>query len=98
MAGIYYSTSNKITVLFSDWVTDDLFKKLEGRPDLLKKLSDPRYSQALNLFRTNPEEGLKLIQGNEELQSFIKDFCGILGEHFTLMAEKTVRNEKVAQY
>ncbi|XP_028414607.1 uncharacterized protein LOC114537704 [Dendronephthya gigantea] len=72
-----------------DWVTDDLLKKLEGRPDLLKKLADPRYSQALSLFRQNPEEGLKLIQGSQELQSFIKDFCAILGEHFTGMAEQT---------
>jgi hypothetical protein len=62
---------------------------------LLKKLADPRYSQALSLFRTNPEEGLKLIQDNEELQSFIKDICGILGNHFTSMAEKTVRNERL---
>lgn len=64
---------------------------MEGRPDLLKKLADPRYSQALNLIRTNPEEGLKLVQGNQELLSFIEDFCGILGEHFTSMAENTVR-------
>ena len=81
---------SEIALLYLDWVTDDLLKKLERKPDLLKKLADPRYSQALSLFRTNPEEGWKLVQGNEELQSFIKDFCGILGEHFTTMAEKTV--------
>ncbi|CAB3978307.1 STIP1 homolog isoform X1 [Paramuricea clavata] len=76
-----------------DWVTDNLLKKLEDRPDLLKKLADPKYSQALSLFRTNPEDGLKLVQGNEELQAFIKDFCGILGEHFTSMAENTSSSE-----
>ena len=68
---------------------------MEGRPDLLKKLSDPRYSQALNLIRSNPEEGLKLVQGNQELLSFIEDFCGILGEHFTSMAENPVRIVKL---
>jgi hypothetical protein len=49
----------------------------------------------LSLFRRNPEDGLKLVQGNEELQAFIKDFCGILGEHFTSMAENTVRTKNV---
>ncbi|XP_046848114.1 uncharacterized protein LOC124441691 [Xenia sp. Carnegie-2017] len=71
-----------------DWVTDELLKKLEERPDMLKKLADPRYSQALNMFRNNPEEGMKLLQDKEELQNFIKEFCGILGEHFTSMADQ----------
>lgn len=57
---------------------------------MLKKLADPRYSQALNMFRNNPEEGMKLLQDKEELQDFIKEFCGILGEHFTSMADQKV--------
>ena len=74
--------------LFLDWITQDFLKKIEDRPDLLKKLADPRYSQALNEFTSNPQEAWKRVSGNKELESFIKDLCGLLGEHFTTMAEQ----------
>ena len=80
--------------IFIDWITDDLLKKLEGRPDLLKKLSDPRYSQALNQFTSNPQQGLQQLSNDKELQDFIKELCGVLGDHFTAMAEQ----ENVQQY
>lgn len=71
-----------------DWITEDFLKKIEDRPDLLKKLADPRYSKALNHFTSNPQEAWKAVNDNKELQSFIKDLCGLLGEHFTAMAEQ----------
>lgn len=78
--------------VISDWITDDFLKKIEDRPDLLKQLADPRYSQAITLFRTNPHQAWKLIKENQELQIFVKELCGILGEQFTAMADQLDQN------
>eukprot|EP00112_Aurelia_sp_Birch-Aquarium-sp1_P008241 Seg1903.3 transcript_id=Seg1903.3/GoldUCD/mRNA.D3Y31 product="Sodium/calcium exchanger NCL2" protein_id=Seg1903.3/GoldUCD/D3Y31 len=70
------------------WINDDLLSKLERNPKLLKKLGDPRYSQALDSFQTNPQEAMAALQNDPEVKEFIQEFCGILGDHFNTLGEK----------
>eukprot|EP00112_Aurelia_sp_Birch-Aquarium-sp1_P005485 Seg1622.13 transcript_id=Seg1622.13/GoldUCD/mRNA.D3Y31 product="hypothetical protein" protein_id=Seg1622.13/GoldUCD/D3Y31 len=71
-----------------EWINDDLLSKLERNPKLLKKLGDPRYSQALDSFQTNPQEAMAALQNDPEVKEFIQEFCGILGDHFDTLGEK----------
>ena len=63
-----------------DWVTDDLLKKIDQNPRLLRQLSDPRISQAMAKFQRNPQLAMQEYQDNPEIQQFFKDFCAILGK------------------
>ncbi|XP_041461259.1 uncharacterized protein LOC121412533 [Lytechinus variegatus] len=66
-----------------DWVNDDLLSKIEKHPRLARQLSDPRFSQAMSMFQSNPQGAMKYFQDNPEIQTFFQDFCAILGDHFT---------------
>ncbi|XP_064628868.1 uncharacterized protein LOC135488262 isoform X2 [Lineus longissimus] len=66
-----------------DWVTDDLLERVEKSPNLMKYLADPRFSQALAEFQTNPQGAQLKYADNPEVQLFFKDFCGLLGDHFS---------------
>ena len=71
-----------------EWITDDLLDKISSHPTIGPKLSDPRYSAALDCFQKNPQQASKEYRGQPEIQAFLRDFCRILGEHFTSLEEK----------
>jgi hypothetical protein len=62
------------------WLTEDLLKKVTSNPNLSKQLLDPKFMQGIAEFQNNPEAAMAKYQDNPEMQSFIKDFCSILGE------------------
>ncbi|XP_057311676.1 uncharacterized protein LOC130649418 isoform X2 [Hydractinia symbiolongicarpus] len=69
------------------WVTEDLLQKILSHPKLSKKFTDPRFSKAIQQLQTNPQHVMKMCQTNTELREFIQEFCAIMGEHFTGMAD-----------
>jgi hypothetical protein len=71
-----------------DWITDDLLDKISKHPTIGSKLGDPRYSAALAHFQKNPQQAAKDYSGQPEVQAFLREFCHILGEHFTSLGEK----------
>ncbi|XP_070567548.1 uncharacterized protein [Ptychodera flava] len=68
------------------WITDELLSTIEKRPDLMRKLADPKFSEALAKFQANPQLASREYESNTEVQKFLTDFSGILGEHFTKLA------------
>ncbi|XP_076445689.1 uncharacterized protein LOC143283369 [Babylonia areolata] len=71
-----------------EWVTDDLLEKVSKNETLSKRLGDPRFMQAVTEFQTNPKAAMMKYQSNAEMQQFLKEFCGILGEHFISLGDK----------
>ena len=47
---------------------------------MAKKLTDPRYAQAVEKFQSNPQQAMLEYKDNQDVQQFFKDFCGLLGE------------------
>ena len=74
-----------------DWITEDLLSKIEKNPKLMKQLEDPRFSQALTTFQANPQKALLAVQNDPEVNEFIQEFCGFLGEHFTTLGEEETK-------
>ncbi|KAK2162369.1 hypothetical protein LSH36_100g12082 [Paralvinella palmiformis] len=72
-----------------DWVTEDLLHKVENNGTLLHGLSNPHFMQALNEFQSNPQQALEKYGDNPEVQRFLKEFCALLGDHFTKMPSNT---------
>lgn len=71
-----------------DWVTDDLLQKVTANDVLAKRLNDPQFVQAINEFQTNPQAAMAKYQSSPEVQDFLKEFCGVMGEHFAALGDK----------
>ena len=65
-----------------------MLSKVEKNPKLMKQLEDQRFSQALTAFQANPQQAMAAVQNDPEVNEFIKEFCGLLGDHFTRLGEK----------
>ncbi|RUS90601.1 hypothetical protein EGW08_001598 [Elysia chlorotica] len=70
-----------------DWITDDLLTKIEKNGTLRKKFADAKFMQALEEFQKDPEGAMQKYKGNEDVEKFLLDFCGLLGDHFTSMGD-----------
>ncbi|XP_022098161.1 serine/arginine repetitive matrix protein 2-like isoform X2 [Acanthaster planci] len=68
-----------------EWITEDLLSNLEKHPRLARQLTDPRFAQAVSKFQRNPQQAMEEYKGNAEVQQFFRDFCALLGNHFSTM-------------
>ena len=68
----------------SEWINDDLLNKVEGNELLLKRFADPNFMKALEEFQTNPEAAMAKYKGNKEVESFLLEFCGLLGMYMSV--------------
>lgn len=52
---------------------------------LAKRMSDPRFMQAITEFQTNPQEAMVKYGNDKEIQLFLKEFCGLLGANLFII-------------
>lgn len=45
-------------------------------------------SQTLQQFHQNPQETLAAAQHKPEVRKFLQEFCSVMGDHFTALADK----------
>ena len=69
-----------LILIFAEWITDDLLSKIEKNEGFAKKLTNPKFMQAISEFQTNPQAAIRKYQDNAEMQTFLKDFCALLGK------------------
>lgn len=75
------------------WVTDDLLEKILKNPRLSEKFLHPRFNDALSLFQQEPQKAMQVCKDDPEMAEFIQEFCSLMGEHFTQLAEKQAQEE-----
>ncbi len=46
----------------------------------MKRMNDPSFMQAMAEFQTNPQAAQQKYKDNKEMQTFLKEFCGLMGE------------------
>ena len=78
----------RIQIFIIEWVTEDLLSKILKHPKLAKQFMDPRFSQAIEKFQKNPQEVMEMCKTNAELKEFIQEFCALMGDHFTGLADQ----------
>ena len=61
---------------------------MEKHPVLSKALHDPQLAQVMSQFQSNPKAVLQAAAGNPEVQEFLKEFCALMGDHFSDLADK----------
>ena len=69
-------------------MTESLLEKIEKHPLLSRALRDPTLARALAQFQTDPESVLRTAAGNPQLQEILREFCAVMGSHFTELADK----------
>lgn len=69
-------------------MTDSLLKKIEKHPLLSRALHDPNLARIMSQFQSDPKTVLQVAAGNPEMQTFLKEFCKLMGSHFTELADK----------
>ena len=72
-----------------DWLNDDILKNIESDKDLLHKLAQPKFGAAVELMKNNPKAALEKYKDDKEVADFFKKFYGILGSHFTNLANSS---------
>ena len=57
-------------------------------------MTDPNFMKMLENFHSNPGEVMRKYASNPEMSQFLKEFCALMGDHFTQLADKEETAEK----
>lgn len=74
--------------------TPDLMNKISSNPKLLQGMSNPKMTAALEALKDDPKRAMEKFQNHPEVLDFIREFCGVIGTHFTDLGVKQ-QEEKV---
>jgi hypothetical protein len=75
----------------------DLEEAVTSNPHLWRALQDPKFIGALHIIQTDPSKAKAIFKENPELISVFQEFSGVLGLHYSKLAEsqqETVSVEK----
>ena len=61
------------------WMTEDFLKKISSNPKLLKAMTDPRFSAALELMQKDPKKAIKEYGQNAEFVEIMTEFSKLMG-------------------
>jgi len=73
----------------SQWMTPSLLDKISKNPKLCTAMTNPTFTSILNAMFQNPKattEALK--QSQPEMLQLMREFCELLGDHFTLLGQE----------
>ena len=84
--------------MYIDWVTEDLLGQFEKNPVLSKGFSDPKFTKVLEDFHRNPQEAMKFAQSDPQVQQFLQEFCNVMGNHFTSIADEKDKELSITEH
>lgn len=70
-----------------EWLTPELLEKISEKPRLAAMLTDPRFSKAMQLMSTSPQDALAMFASNPEARESFTELMSLLSKHFTAMGE-----------
>ncbi|CAM9120996.1 unnamed protein product [Scytosiphon promiscuus] len=80
-----------------DWLTPELLEKISEKPRLAAMLTDPRFSKAMQLMATSPQDALGMFASSPEARESFTELMSMLSTHFTALGkaadEKTAAEE-----
>lgn len=65
----------------------DLEETVTSNPRLWRALQDPKFISALHIIQTDPSKAKAIFKENPELISVLQEFSGVLGLHYSKLAE-----------
>lgn len=77
-----------------EWNTPDLINQISNNKILSSGMTNPKFVAALEAFKCNPKEAMKRFQHHPDVIEFFREFCKIMGNHFTALGEKQDEEKK----
>ncbi|KAI8614053.1 hypothetical protein BC830DRAFT_1129156 [Chytriomyces sp. MP71] len=85
---------SKLQASTNDWMTSDFLSRIEANPILARALQDPEFQKATEELARNPHAAFeKYAKERPDLIEALREFSGLLGDHFGTMAA----NEEMEQ-
>lgn len=79
-----------------DWLTPELLEKISEKPRLAAMLTDPRFSKAMQLMSTSPQDALGMFASSPEARESFTELMSLLSTHFTALG-KAADEKKAAE-
>ena len=71
-------------------LTDDaeLMQKIASNPRLAAGMSNPKFAAAMEAMQRDPVAAMERFRDHPEIGDFLREYCGVLGDHFTELGKK----------
>jgi len=79
------------------WTTPELLQEMSNNPRISAGMTNPNYMLAFKEFQENPKSAMLKYRSNKDIQSFLTEFCSILGQHFTKLGEEQQKQQQQQQ-
>ena len=70
-----------------EWVTPALLQQIASDPLLRKAFTDPKCAAAMAALQQDPKKAMETYKDVPEMKEFLVKFMGLMGEHFTALAD-----------
>ena len=78
----------------------ELMQKIASNPRLAAGMRNPKFAAAMEALQSDPVAAMERFRDHPEIADFLREYCGVLGEHFTELggeqeeAEATAKEKK----
>eukprot|EP01051_Picozoa_sp_SAG22_P000895 SAG22_NODE_29_length_28404_cov_23.294153_16_plen_338_part_00 len=76
-----------------EWMNPAFMERFMKNPRLMHGFKDPVCQKAMAEMQENPAEAAKKYEGNPMVTEFLKEFMGLMGDHFHNIAEEKEKEE-----
>ena len=61
----------------------ELMQKIASNPRLAAGMRNPKFAAAMEALQSDPVAAMERFRDHPEIADFLREYCGVLGEHFT---------------
>ena len=76
-----------------EWMNPAFMERFMKNPRLMHGFKDPVCQKAMAEMQENPAEAAKKYEGNPMVTEFLKEFMGLMGDHFHNIAEEKEKED-----
>ena len=70
-----------------EWADDSLMDRVAQNPRLAAGMRNPKFAAALLALQKDPRVAMARFANHPEIGDFLREFCGVMGQHFTELGE-----------
>mmetsp|Transcript_15915 Transcript_15915/g.22671 ORF Transcript_15915/g.22671 Transcript_15915/m.22671 type:complete len:262 (+) Transcript_15915:483-1268(+) len=88
--------SDLLSTKTEQWATPDLMQRISQNPRLMAGMSNPKFTAALEAMQRDPKGAMEKFRDHPDVMEFLKEFCGVMGEHF-MKLDRSKKHDEVKQ-
>lgn len=80
----------------TSWLTPDLMKAVQMKPNIAKGMANPKIQKALEKMQKNPEAAKLEYKDDLEVLEFFKEFASLMATHFDILGKNSPKETSAA--